>query len=117
MAEDEKIIEELEQIFKALKNPVRLKIVQLLRDSNTPISFTEVKNQLGEEYDKDVVWLNLKNLGKNKIINNEKKFKKTPGPGKPQVTFYKLTKQGEIAVDYLNTLIESLQKLRYSEEG
>lgn len=111
MEKDEEIIIELGRILTGLRHPVRLKIAQVLLETRAPLSFIEIRERLGNSYEKDAVWLNLKSLERHQVvkIDPEKRPEKRSGPGRPKASFYILTERGKIAVEYLNKLIEAMK--------
>lgn len=64
-------IEELSEIFKALSDPSRLKIIRLLAKSKTPLCVNALTSQLG--ITQSAVSQHLKVLRQNKLVISERR--------------------------------------------
>ena len=104
MNDDKEILSKIKLFLRGLANPVRWKLVLSLRKEGS-LSFTELVNQLGKEYSKDQIWLSLEYLIKCGVVTKKRIPKKKSKSGRPQVTFYTLTKGGEILIDHLEKAI------------
>jgi DNA-binding transcriptional ArsR family regulator len=106
---DEEMLSKIKLFLRGIGDPIRWKLVLSLRREGS-LSFTELINQLGKGYSKDRIWLNLEYLIKCGVVTKKKILKKKSKPGRAQVTFYTLTKEGEILIDHLEKAIREIKE-------
>jgi DNA-binding PadR family transcriptional regulator len=101
--EENEILSKYGRIITGLKNIDRLKIALiLLREGE--LSFAEIKQRLGEDYNTGLLYHNLEEMMKNGIINNIKKLDLSSN--RVRTSFYKLTEEAE---DFLRKLRELMK--------
>jgi predicted transcriptional regulator len=85
--------------LKSLNHPDRFKIVKKLKEANE-LSYSEIRNLFGEEYNDGYLCQHLKNLLHARIIIKNKR--RTIGMGnKVKTSFYKLSDFGELVLSHL----------------
>lgn len=104
----------LRDALDSLLSDDKWKIVQFLKESNKPVSYSEIKRLFGEDYNDNTLWRHLKSLEEADLIEHIKGMVEyNPASGKPRFSFYKLSEYGRRLVDeFLEKIIQDFLLLR-----
>jgi methylthioribose-1-phosphate isomerase len=114
-------ISNLEQMLRALAKPIRWEIFRLLRDCEEPMSFTQIKQYIMKEQNKEYydgqLWNHLQVLINSGLLKEEKKIMTNKNTGRTITSFYRATEVGVMVVDYLKMLHEKISELSKEKQA